>query len=182
MGRGSTVGGWRPRRRRSCAAVANFASAITASPWSRRCALQAGVDAIDVLILVLRLLFVALLYAFVVVVLRTAMGATSRSRTAQRLNLRVVEAGSSDLQPGEVLALAAGTTLGRGARADIVLADTAVSAEHARVDRVGRRWLVTDLGSTNGTRVNESVVRGRAALAEGDVLALGTIRFEVVAR
>lgn len=138
-------------------------------------------DAVDVLILALRLLLVALLYAFIVVVLRTAMQAT-RSSAARRLSLRVVEAGSSDLKPGEILALAAGTTLGRGGRADLVLADTAISAEHARVERVGRRWVVTDLGSTNGTRVNEAVVRGRAALAEGDVLALGTIRLQVVAR
>lgn len=138
-------------------------------------------DAVDVLILALRLLLVALLYAFIVVVLRTAMQAT-RSSAARRLSLRVVEAGSSDLKAGEILALAAGTTLGRGGRADVVLADTAISAEHARVERVGRRWVVTDLGSTNGTRVNEAVVRGRAALAEGDVLALGTIRLQVVAR
>lgn len=138
-------------------------------------------DAVDVLILALRLLLVALLYAFIVVVLRTAMQAT-RSSAARRLSLRVVEAGSSDLKAGEILALAAGTTLGRGGRADLVLADTAISAEHARVERVGRRWVVTDLGSTNGTRVNEAVVRGRAALAEGDVLALGTIRLQVVAR
>ena len=138
-------------------------------------------DAVDLLILALRLLLVALLYLFVVVVLRTAMGAT-RSSTAHRLSLRVVEPGASDLKPGEILAVAAGTTLGRGGRADVVLADTAISAEHARVERVGRRWVVTDLGSTNGTRVNEAVVRGRAALAEGDVLALGTIRLEVVAR
>jgi len=139
------------------------------------------VDAVDVLIFALRLLLVALLYAFVVVVLRTAIQAT-RSSASWRLSLRVVEPGSSDLKPGDILAVPAGTTLGRGDRADVVLADSAISAEHARVERVGRRWVVTDLGSTNGTRVNEAVVRGRAALAEGDVLALGTIRLQVVAR
>jgi hypothetical protein len=141
------------------------------------------VDALDILILALRLLLVALLYLFLFVVLRMAYAATRQSAShSHRLSLRVVEAGASDLQAGEILNLATGTTMGRGGRADLVLGDTAVSAEHARVDRVGRGWTVTDLGSTNGTRVNDTVVKGRASLAAGDVLALGTVRLEVVAR
>lgn len=137
-------------------------------------------DALDILILALRLLLVALLYVFLVAVLRMAMSAT-RPAPAQRLSLRVVEPGASSLSPGEVLQLGAGTTLGRGERADVVLADTAVSSEHARVDHVGRGWVVVDLGSTNGTRVNQAVIRGRTRLAAGDVLSLGTVRFEVMA-
>jgi predicted component of type VI protein secretion system len=139
------------------------------------------VDAVDVLILVLRLLLVALLYAFLVVVLRMAYSGTRQS-ASQRLSLRVIEAGASSLQAGDILNVAPGTTMGRDGRADLVLGDTAVSAEHARVDRVGRGWTVTDLGSTNGTRVNDTVVKGQARLAAGDVLALGTVRLEVVAR
>jgi pSer/pThr/pTyr-binding forkhead associated (FHA) protein len=139
------------------------------------------VDALDILILALRLVFVALLYLFVVVVLRTALRAT-RPTAPQRLALRVLDPGSSSLHSGEVLDVSAGTTFGRGGQADLVLADTAVSAEHARVDRIGRRWVVTDLGSTNGTRVNDAAVQGQTPLAEGDVLTIGTLRFEVVAR
>jgi hypothetical protein len=139
------------------------------------------VDALDVLILALRLLLVALLYAFLFVVLRMAYLGTRQS-ASQRLSLRVIEAGASSLQAGEILNLATGTTMGRGGRADLVLGDTAVSAEHARVDRVGRGWTVTDLGSTNGTRVNDTLVKGRASLSAGDVLGLGTVRLEVVAR
>jgi hypothetical protein len=139
------------------------------------------VDAVDVLILALRLLLVALLYLFLLAVLRTAFAATRPTATS-RLCLRVVEPGASSLQPGEILDVVAGATLGRGGRANVVLADTAVSAEHARVDRVGRRWVVTDLGSTNGTRLNDAIVSGRAPLTEGDVLSLGTVRLQVVAR
>jgi pSer/pThr/pTyr-binding forkhead associated (FHA) protein len=63
-----------------------------------------------------------------------------------------------------------------------VLADPSVSAEHARLTRVGHAWVVTDLGSTNGTRVNEAQVSGKASLASGDVLAIGHVRLQVVAR
>jgi FHA domain-containing protein len=139
------------------------------------------VDAVDVLIFALRLVFVALLYLFLLAVLRMAFRAT-RPQSAQTLSLRVLEPGASTLQPGEILDLTAGTTLGRGSRADLVLADTAVSGEHARVERDGRRWIVIDLDSTNGTRLNDSTIRGRAALSVGDVLSLGTVRLEVVAR
>ena len=140
-----------------------------------------SVDALDLLIFALRLVLVALLYVFLIAVLRMAVGAT-RPSAAQRLTLRVVEPGASTLQAGEMLEIVPGTTLGRSGSADLVLADTAVSGEHARVDRVGRGWVVTDLGSTNGTRLNNAVVSGRAPLANGDVLAVGTVRLEVVAR
>lgn len=140
-------------------------------------------DAIDVLILALRLLLVALLYLFLVLVLRVATrGLGQPAQSAPELRLRVLEAGATQLAPGEVIAVPDGAMLGRGDRADLVLADTAVSAEHARLQRAGRRWTVTDLGSTNGTRVNDAVVRKRAHLADGDVLTLGTVRLQVVAR
>jgi hypothetical protein len=146
------------------------------------------VDPLDVLILALRLLFVALLYAFLVVVLRLAIGglrappAPVEARSRRELKLVVLEPGASSLRPGEVIAVADGSTLGRGDRADVVLSDSAVSAEHARVDRVGRGWVVIDLGSTNGTRVNDAVVRTRTSLNEGDVLTVGTVRLQVAAR
>jgi pSer/pThr/pTyr-binding forkhead associated (FHA) protein len=139
------------------------------------------VDAIDVVILALRLVFVALLYAFLIFVIRMAMGAT-RPSAVQRLKLRVLEPGATNLAVDEVLVVARGATLGRSDRADVVLPDTAISGEHARLERLGRRWVVTDLGSPNGTRVNDSVVRGRAPLDDGDVLTLGTVRLEVVGR
>ncbi len=145
-------------------------------------------DLVDLLILALRLVFVALLYAFLYIVLRQTMRglrsapAPQRVRSVQRLNLVVVEPGAAPLNPGEVFAVADGGTLGRGDRADVVLADQAISTEHARVSRAGRGWVVTDLGSTNGTRVNDAIVRDRAPLSEGDVLSLGTVRLQVTTR
>ena len=53
-------------------------------------------DALDVLILALRLLLVALLYLFLLLVLRMAYAGTRQS-ASQRLSLRVIEAGGSSL-------------------------------------------------------------------------------------
>ena len=145
-------------------------------------------DVVDLLILVLRLVFVALLYLFLLLVLRMAIGglrapvgAKERGQI-QRLRLVVIEPGESTLNAGQILEVGDGMTLGRGERADVVLGDTSVSAEHAHVSRNGRTWIVTDLGSTNGTRVNDTSVNGRTRLTEGDVLGLGAVRLKVLPR
>ena len=64
------------------------------------------------------------------------------------------------------------TVLGRGADADLRLADTGVSRAHAELRLEGGDVRVVDLDSTNGTLVNGRPVR-EAVLADGDVLELG---------
>jgi len=145
------------------------------------------VDLVDLVILALRIVMVALLYLFLLLVLRTAAGGLRHAAThsscsaAQALRLVVLEPGGSDLSAGQVMQLEAAATLGRSEHADLVLADPAVSGEHARLERVGRAWVITDLGSTNGTRLNDAPVDGRTPLTDGDVLALGTVRLQVLA-
>lgn len=65
--------------------------------------------------------------------------------------------------------------IGRGPGCDLTLSDGTVSRLHAELIRDGERWVVRDMGSTNGTRVNGWRVR-RAVLEPGDVLALGAQR------
>ncbi len=155
-------------------------------------------DVLDVAILALRVALVAGLYVFLAMVMRGAVrglrtAATRRmaepapaaplsAARAAGLQLVVLDTGSSALQPGEVVELPDGAMLGRSTRAEVVLADSSVSAEHARVFRVGRAWVITDLGSTNGTRVNETPVNGEMPLAANDVLTLGSVRLQVVTR
>jgi Protein of unknown function (DUF3662)/Inner membrane component of T3SS, cytoplasmic domain len=63
-------------------------------------------------------------------------------------------------------------TIGRAADNDLVLADGRVSRHHARI--TGRRGTLvyTDLGSTNGSRVNGATV-GELVLGAGDRIELG---------
>jgi len=69
--------------------------------------------------------------------------------------------------------------IGRLPECPIVLADPNVSRRHAEIRRVGDTVVVTDLGSTNGTRVNGMPVREQD-LASGDEINVGstTIVFE----
>ena len=57
--------------------------------------------------------------------------------------------------------------LGRGEDCDIFVQDHSVSRRHARVEPVGDGYVATDLGSTNGTFVNDRPAMG-TPLADGD--------------
>ena len=69
--------------------------------------------------------------------------------------------------------------IGRGSEAAVKLEDTSVSRRHAEVRSTPEGFVVVDLGSTNGTRVNGVGVTERV-LKDGDTLAVGDsqLRFE----
>jgi hypothetical protein len=65
--------------------------------------------------------------------------------------------------------------IGRLPECSVVLSDSNVSRRHAEIRRKGDGVFVTDLGSTNGTRVNGAPVREQF-LASGDEISVGTTR------
>lgn len=65
------------------------------------------------------------------------------------------------------------TVLGRSRRCDIVLTDPNVSRQHAEVRRQDDGYMIHDLGSTNGVRINRRDVK-QAVLQHGDRIELGT--------
>jgi hypothetical protein len=71
-------------------------------------------------------------------------------------------------------------TIGRQAGNTIVLADGQLSRQHARLDVRGTEIIVIDLGSANGTRINDLLINGPTPLRPGDVLRMGdsTLRVE----
>jgi DNA-binding response OmpR family regulator len=69
----------------------------------------------------------------------------------------------------------AGVTIGRAIENDIVVTSKRVSRAHARVRREGRRVLLEDLGSTNGTYLNDERVMAPAALRDEDRITVGDV-------
>lgn len=74
------------------------------------------------------------------------------------------------LQPTETL------VIGRTPDNDLAIEHPLISRRHARIDRSGSSWTVTDLGSTNGTFINGRRLTTPSLLAVGDVVDLGGTR------
>lgn len=68
-----------------------------------------------------------------------------------------------------------GALVGRSRECDVVLADSNVSRRHAELrPAAAGTWMISDLGSTNGVRVNGRQIAGQQTLTAGDRIALGT--------
>jgi hypothetical protein len=70
-------------------------------------------------------------------------------------------------------------TLGRSRDCDCVLDEPSVSRRHAELRREAGRWLLRDLGSRNGTRVNGVRLLDEAEVGPGDQVSLGDARFRL---
>lgn len=139
-------------------------------------------DAAVVAVWVLRLLFLAVLYIFLWLVVRALLRdlrAAAREPTLELGRLIVVAAPSGEPAVGSVFALDAITTLGRDVNNAIVIEDEFVSASHAALTYRGRAWYVEDMGSTNGTYVNGSQVDGLSPVAFGDEIQVGQARLRL---
>lgn len=155
----------------------------------------------DVILFILKILILALLYVFIWLVLRRAVGdvyggggaqapdiaspdaspqvapVTPSVRRARRdkravertmpgealdltenINPRLVVEESPILAAGLVFPLEGWVLVGRAPSSDIVLDEPFVSQTHARLRPVGQFFMVEDLGSTNGTFINEKEV------------------------
>jgi len=64
--------------------------------------------------------------------------------------------------------------IGRGGACDVLLDDADASREHAQIETDGDRVTLTDLGSSNGTRVNGEALSGGRDLDIGDVILIGS--------
>jgi Domain of unknown function (DUF1707)/FHA domain len=70
-------------------------------------------------------------------------------------------------------------TIGREPDCDLTLADETVSRWHASLVRADGSWLLDDLGSTNGTRVNGWRVSAPTPVAPGDSVSFGRATFVI---
>lgn len=124
---------------------------------------------------------VAILYLFLFEVVRVAWREIRETGVRQepaprRANLEIVNPAAAPVSRGEAIALRGSTTIGREVGNDLVLDEETVSSWHAQVHLRAGRWWIEDLGSTNGTLVNESKVHGTQVLRPGDVIQVGRVR------
>jgi FHA domain len=148
--------------------------------------------------------FLAILYLFLLWVARSALkdlrrghGATARSEegpapsdgtsmyaAAEGLSPdgdaefepRLLVERAAGHQSGTAYDLSEGATLGRG-DVEIRLDDPFASTRHARISRQGHVLVIEDLGSTNGTYLNEEPLGGPQPLHPGDRIRIGDSEF-----
>ena len=80
---------------------------------------------------------------------------------------------------GSTLNLGDELIIGRGEKCRLVLDDTYVSTVHARIFANGERYMLEDLGSTNGTYLNRKRVTSPVELHRGDQVKIGKTVLEM---
>lgn len=131
---------------------------------------------LQLLVMVIAILFFARVLRVAVVQSRP-VDFERRSRRHRALALEFLE--PSD-RSGQRLDVDGGLTIGRSGDCDLTLQDTYLSSRHARLANDDGDLSIEDLGSTNGTYVNQELVKGRVRLERGDVVQVGGVLFEVV--
>jgi FHA domain-containing protein len=148
----------------------------------------------------LKFAFLAVLYLFLLWVSRSALkdlrrGAFGGARApvpaeatgmhpASSLNVlddgsaspRLVVESVPGLRRGMAYDVGGGATLGRG-DVEIQLEDPFASSRHAQLTRQGAILVIEDLGSTNGTYLNDELLRGPRPLHAGDRVRIGDSTF-----
>jgi len=138
-----------------------------------------------VLLLILRLVGAAMLLAFLGTIawlIYQDMRVTAQSisqQSRQQGVLRVLTLNGVVPTDELYFPLMPVTTLGRASTNTIVLEDTYASGEHALITRRDGQWWVEDLGSRNGTHLNEVPLTETAVITTGDIIAIGETRLKI---
>ncbi len=126
-------------------------------------------------LLALRLLLAFLLYGFLATILWTLWkDAQASRRLAERVppSQLIVQ---QESEPSLVYSLLPVNEIGRAADNTLPIVDETVSAYHARVTFRGGQWWLEDLGSRNGTAVNDIPVDQPLVITYGDVISFGRV-------
>jgi pSer/pThr/pTyr-binding forkhead associated (FHA) protein len=139
-----------------------------------------------VIVLLARLGLVAILYVFLVWVVRalyrdlrsvgTIPAAAAAARTIGTPQLMVIAPGNTAYSPGQTFRPKSPMVLGRDPNCDVPVEDDFVSGQHLRLVLTASGWNAQDLNTTNGTRLNGTRITGSAPMKHGDILDLGRLR------
>jgi hypothetical protein len=132
---------------------------------------------LQVLVMVIAVLFFLRVIRVVTVQSRPANFEKRARRRPGVLALEIIEPSE---RSGQRVDVETGVTIGRAGDCDLSVEDTYLSSRHARVANDDGDLSIEDLGSTNGTYVNQELVKGRVHLERGDVVQVGGVLFEVV--
>lgn len=101
------------------------------------------------------------------------------SRAERRSQARTLVVTSGPLAGTSVRLDDTSITFGRSEGCTVVLSDDYVSSQHARLSPAGDRWVLEDLGSTNGSYLSDRKVTDPTSVPLGAPIRLGRTVFEL---
>ena len=134
---------------------------------------------------ILRVLLALLLYGFLGLMLWLlwqdvrAAGRAAQAHGRRLGRLVVLESGLPGLPNGAEFPLLAITSLGRAPTNTAPLPDETASLEHALIHLRDGQWWLEDLGSRNGTRLNDNAIGEPSPVMAGDVIGVGRVKLKV---
>lgn len=133
----------------------------------------------DVILALLRIIFLGLVYLFVWQVARAIGSHLGISVRRKRKEGRRVLFVRSESQQGQEFEVNDVVVLGRSNETDVVLDDPYASEFHLRLVSQENGMMLHDLGSTNGTYVNGRRVSAPTELKRGDTIQVGKTVMEI---
>lgn len=133
----------------------------------------------DVILALLRIIFLGLVYLFVWQVARAIGSHLGISVRRKRKEGRRVLFVRSETQQGQEFEVSDVVVLGRSDETDVVLDDPYASEFHLRLVSQESGMMLHDLGSTNGTYVNGRRVSAPTELKRGDTIQVGKTVMEI---
>lgn len=133
----------------------------------------------DVILALLRIIFLGLVYLFVWQVARAIgshLGISVRRRRKEGSRVLFVR---SENQQGQEFEVGDVVVMGRSHETDVVLDDPYASDFHLRLVSQESGMMLHDLGSTNGTYVNGRRVSAPTELKRGDTIQVGKTVMEI---
>lgn len=133
-------------------------------------------------VVVIVLIYFIIFYALKIMYTDTKSSGKRRNKVKKAtMGLEVLQAGeNTNLKNGGLLPLADSLTMGRKSDNTVVLDDKYVSSHHIKIFKRNNEYVVEDLGSTNGTKVNDVKIENRVTLRPGDIIKVGTAIFKLI--
>ena len=134
--------------------------------------------------LIFTILFVIILFYIILKSLNLMikdMKYSSKEDEGSVLKLRVLSKDNKEsFKKGSMIRVQDEITFGREKDNSIVLNDPYTSGYHTRIYKNNERFVVEDLGSTNGTLLNGDILDVKTYLENGDIILLGKLKLEVI--
>lgn len=141
----------------------------------------------NILRFVLNIAVIAIVYFIIIYALKImytdtrSVGRKGKKVRKASYGLEILQAGeNTNLKNGGILPIVDNLTMGRKSDNTVILDDKYVSSHHIKIYKKNNAYVLEDLESTNGTKINNVKIKNTVALKSGDIIKVGTAIFKLI--